>query len=67
MIQLPLPLFDDKPTPEDRRKQQLVEIREYLHVWNERERAMRIHAVTQPSGMSGAEHSNQRQAATPRT
>lgn len=46
MIQLPLMFEDPKPTPEQRGAQQLVEIQEYLHVWNARERARRLSGQT---------------------
>lgn len=42
MIQLPLLFEDPTPTPDQRNARQLVEIQEYLHVWNARERAMRL-------------------------
>lgn len=50
MHQIPLPLFDDKPAAQEHGAQQLVEIREYLHVWNDAEREKRVHAASTSSG-----------------
>lgn len=62
MIQLSLFGDDQKPTPAEREAQQLVEIREYLHVCNAAERAMRLSVC-----MSGADTPNQHQGEVPRT
>lgn len=51
MEQLPLFAFDD--TPADRNAQQLVAIREYLHVWTEVERRKRLEEVMRLS-LSGS-------------
>jgi hypothetical protein len=54
MIQLPLFADDPKPTPDQRQAQQLVEIKTYLHDWNEAQRHRLKHqAATRSSAMSG--------------
>ena len=39
---------EQKPTPEQRQAQQLVEIRDYLHEWNEVERVRRLAQAARP-------------------
>ena len=48
MEQLQLPLFAFDDTPADRNAQQLVVIREYMHVWTEVERMRRIAGIKNP-------------------
>lgn len=50
-----LPLFEDpKQMPDQRNAQQLVEIKTYLHGWNETQRHRLKHqAATRSSAMSG--------------
>ena len=61
MIQLSLFGDDQKPTPAEREAQQLVGIQEWLHVWNDAERAMRLQATAFSAGITDSSGQTSRQ------